>query len=505
MRRLTVGLAWALGAAGLVALGPAPADAAPRLVAPYDFDGNGYPDLAVGAPDLRVGSFAAAGGVVVYASSGAGPAGAGQLVTRASAAGISGPQAGDGFGTSVASGDFDRDGYADLAVGQPGRDLPQGAGAGAVTVFYGSAAGLDLQRVTDLPVPKGHRSGAHFGTALAVGDFDGDGRADLAVGAPGDDVQRNPGHTWAASGTVRIYAGSKHGLSASRYDKRRGKRGTGGSGFDVGFGGVLAAGDVTVDGIADLVVGAPGRSYVGTHGYAGWISVCPGKHGGSGSCRRPSMPHAKGYARGWAGMTSLAVGHVWYETPQIIVGSPHFADGDGGRVWLLTLDVKGRSVLDFGAFGPRDVPGAVAPTDRDRFGESVAFGLLQGQTSPRLAVGSPGADSARGEVVVIDPRSDNEGHYGFTTYDQRTTGIPGGSAAGNELGASVALIDHDGNGQPELDIGVPGEDAGTGAVVHLAYDPSVRFDHAERVAPSGPLRSQAAGSHFGAVLGSPAA
>ncbi|HEY0239948.1 MAG TPA: hypothetical protein VGC37_15020, partial [Friedmanniella sp.] len=442
----------------------------------------------------------------MYPSSSQGPADRAQILTRSAAGSLGAPAPGDAFGAALASADFDHDGYADLAVGQPGRDLPQGREGGAVTVFYGSAAGLDASRVVDLPVPKGHRAGARFGTALAAADFDGDGYPDLAVGAPGDDVQRNPGHTWAASGTVRVFSGGKHGLSSSRYDKKRGTRGTGGSGFDVGFGAVLAVGDLSVDGLADLVVGAPGHTYVGTHGYGGWIDVCRGGHGKLGTCRRPSMPHAKAYAGNWAGMTSLAVGPLLrhtpdIETPQIVIGSPQYADDQPGIVWIVTLGRSTRSVTDLFSFRqghPAQIPGAGQPGSvHHRFGQSVAVGTFPNTSLPLLAVGAPGTDGAQGAVTTILLESDDQGQFSYTTYTQQTPGVPGGAADGHEFGASVAFADHDAAGDPELDVGAPGADNNTGSLVRLSLTASFHLTDAQLLRPGLPLVGSAAGARFG--------
>ncbi len=514
MKRAAVTTALVLVAVGLAPL-PVPAEAttpapAPTrvLALPYDFDADGFPELAVGAPGLTVGQTREAGGVFVYPSSAAGVVDRPQLVTRTSASPLGFPASGDAFGTALASADFDRDGYADLAVGQPGRDLPQGRDAGTVTVFYGSAAGLDGSRVTDLPVPKGHRTGARFGAALATADLDGDGYADLAVGAPGDDVQKNPGHTWAASGTVRVFSGGKQGLSKSRYDKRHGKRGTGGSGFDVSFGAVLAVGDLSLDGIADLVVGAPGHSYVGTRGYAGWVDVCRGGRKGVETCHRPSMP--KAYAGNWAGLTSLAIGPLWrntpdIETPQIVIGSPQYADDRPGIVWIVTLNRSTRAVTDFFSFRqghPAQIPGAEQPdSNHHRFGQSVAVGTFRNTSLPLLAIGAPGTDGARGAVTTISLRSDDQGQFTYATYTQQTPGVPGGAAEGHELGASVAFADHDAGGDPELDVGAPGADGDSGSLVRLSLSAGFHLTDGQLLRPGPPLVGSPAGARFGETTG----
>ena len=114
---------------------------------------------------------------IVYGGS-SGPNTARRQVISQSSTGIPGSsEDDDGFGYSLASADFDRDGYADLAIGAPGED-PTGEDTtiwfnGRVTVVYGGPGGLS-GRATVL-------SGGG-GLAQAIGDFDHDGSADLAVG-----------------------------------------------------------------------------------------------------------------------------------------------------------------------------------------------------------------------------------------------------------------------------------------------------------------------------------
>lgn len=124
-------------------------------------------------------------------------------------------EAGDHFGSALAMGDFDGDGYGDLAIGVPDDDVHGVADVGGVNVLHGSADGLTaiaLQAFLTLPGDMGDHAGDRLGAALVAldvfdtGSFASDGPAgghpdgaDLAIGIPGLGVQ---GGVWLV-GTVR--------------------------------------------------------------------------------------------------------------------------------------------------------------------------------------------------------------------------------------------------------------------------------------------------------------
>ncbi|MEW2353912.1 FG-GAP repeat protein [Spirillospora sp. NPDC029432] len=275
-------------------------------LAAADLDGDRDDELVVGAPGLAGG-----GGVAVFGLDGTGLR-PGPLVTQRSGwagqEGREGREAAptDGFGTVLAAADLDGDGRAEIAAGAPGDGLKS---EGAVTVLDPRAR--TARRVAqDEPGIGGVPERLdHFGAALAAGDFDRDGRAELAIGIPGEDD--DPGAaTGDAQGAVQVVDG--------RTLRQRGPTlyGRGAKGPYDRFGAALAAGDLTGDGTDDLAAGAPGHGYVRI--LRGARGGGPGRRGGV----TITSPHGPEAQFGW----SLAV-----RRGALLVGAPGAA-GFGGAV-----------------------------------------------------------------------------------------------------------------------------------------------------------------------------
>jgi hypothetical protein len=147
------------------------------------------------------------------------------------------------LGQAVASADVNCDGVDDVIVGAPGFSR-ESAGEGAVLVFLGSAGAM-----AELPywtLDPADQVGAAFGTAVtSLGDLDGDGCDDFAVGAPLEDGGG------ADSGRVYVYRG---GVGVPGMPTVLDGEGRGGAHFGNA---VASAGDVRGDGSLGLLVGAP--------------------------------------------------------------------------------------------------------------------------------------------------------------------------------------------------------------------------------------------------------
>jgi hypothetical protein len=203
-------------------------------VAVGDVDGDGKDDVVVSAPGEYVGGNAWGRAYVFSGVNGS------LLLTVESP----NPNLAEEFGASLAVGDVNGDGKGDITVGAAGEDVGGNPDQGRAYVFSGADGSLLF--TLDSPNPE---EGAWFGSSVAVGDVNGDGRDDIAVGASGEHVGGN------SQGQAYVFSGADGSvlLTLNTPNAQAGP----------GFGVSVAVGDVNGDGKGDIAVGASGEDVGG--------------------------------------------------------------------------------------------------------------------------------------------------------------------------------------------------------------------------------------------------
>jgi len=381
-----------------------------------------YGDLVIGVPGEDWGLSDSDAGIVqvLYSDAGGVPDQSGDL-WRQDSGGLPGAvESWDAFGTALATGDFNGDGYTDLAVGVTGQSVDGEANAGMVQILYASAAGLtaddNIVLTQDDLFSTAERNDA-FGQVLEVGDFNSDGFDDLAVGVPLEDVEVVTA-TAVDAGSVNVIFGGTAGLGAynqyfSEYDL--------GTVQETGdqFGAALAAGDFDGDGYDDLAIGVPFEDFVSVED----------------------------------------VGSV-----QIVFGTSDWLDTSQSQVLFQGLD--GLS------------PVASAAEEDDHFGRSLAAGYFDGDAYCDLAIGVPSEEPGdsytdSGAVHVLYASADAFAPPSDEwVWSRNDTDVAGEIQDYAFFGRVLAAADFDGDGLDDLAIGTPYDDVSGNAdagSVHVMY------------------------------------
>ncbi|MBI4518603.1 MAG: FG-GAP repeat protein [Deltaproteobacteria bacterium] len=472
-----------------------------------DFNNDGESDLAIGVPEEDVGAVRHAGMVnVLYGTHGQQlqtTAPADQSWTQNSSLG-GGPvegssELGDRFGGALAGGDFNDDGFCDLAIGVPGESIGADEDAGFVNVLYGSAAGLQTTAPADQGwsqdsggVEGSSGAGDLLGTALAAGDFNNDGYDDLAIGAPGESIG-----AVEDAGFVNVLYGSAAGLqTAAPADQGWSQDSSVGGGAVEGtvergdrFGSALAAGDFDNNGADDLAVGVPNEEVNGDL-EAGFVNVLYGRTGAVGL--QTTTPVDQGWSQDSLGVDdsaeegdhfgrALAAGDFDNDgADDLAVGVPEedLPAADGGLVAVLYGDAgTGLQTTaptdDAWTQNSAGVEGAAE--QGDRFGAALAAGDFDNNGVDDLAIGVPEEDLTVGGTNYLDAGYVNVlygvgGGTGLQTaaptdqgWHQNSTNVEGAVEKGDHFGKALAAGDFDSNGADDLATGVPEEDITSGA------------------------------------------
>lgn len=399
-----------------------------------DLDGDGRGDLAVAAP-LDGAVFAGQGAVYVLS-------GASGALRHTLRSGL--PEANGQFGSALAAvPDLDGDGIADLVVGAitedvTFRDTVRNA-AGRAYVFSG-ATGAPLH-VLRADVP---RSGAHFGGAVAgVPDLDGDGRGDVLVGARSDDARANAG------GRVYVYSGASGALLHTLDSPAPAFNGRFGSS-------VAGLGDLDGDGRGDVAVGA----------FAEDVFV----NGGT-------------LQRADAGRVHVFSGATGTLLRTLVSPLPERLAFFGAAVAALP-DTDGDGVDDLAVAANYEASGAVADAGRVHVFSGASGAVLRTLVSPSPTstghfglglAGVPDVDGdGRGDVLAgAYPEAGFDGRaylFSGATGARLATFQPPVAGDAGHFGTSVAGVpDFDGDGRPDVLVGAPSARSDEGSRVGRAY------------------------------------
>lgn len=238
------------------------------------FDGDAFADLVVGVPDHAVGDLAEAGILRVFRGAGTalGLAPVPYRLDQDSTGIDDTADLDDRFGAALAVGDFDSDGFDDVATSVPGENFGSFAPA-AVHVLFGSAGGLGATGRDQLIAGPSEAQASSWGRRLATGDFNDDGFDDLVIGVPEDDTPlSNTGAVYVLQHTEGVFdLASAERLTAQEI--------FGGSASLPAefFGDALAVGDFNGDRLDDLVIGVPDEAVEGIQ--EGAVIVLLGEEG----------------------------------------------------------------------------------------------------------------------------------------------------------------------------------------------------------------------------------
>lgn len=398
--------------------------------------------------------------------------------TRQRIDGRAGQQYYAGFGARVATGDFNGDGYQDLAIAARFENASSWVGylSGAVFMVYGTSSGLGNTNPSYPRTLRGATVGKYnyFGSTLTTGDFNGDGIDDLAVGAGGRNVlgESNTAST-KGHGAVDVYFGSATGLSNDSVVELNQNLLVGSPQAGAGFGNSLASGDFNKDGWDDLLIGAPYADRASVYGSgenSGNVTVVFGESTGfnleTAFQIRDSYWDNNTNDRFGQSLVTLDYNGDGYD--DFAIGHPGETLGNKSRAGAVTV-YQGHANIDTWGFAVGTMWNQNKATvhgtaeTADEFGRALAAGDFNNDGNDDLAIGTPDEDVERrfsgdikdaGIVHVLYGNGSTDGFSSDKYLHQGRGGVEGTRERLDGFGRSLAAGDYDGDGIDDLMVGV---------------------------------------------------
>jgi hypothetical protein len=436
-----------------------------------DFDGDGRDDLAVtgyGFIDEPGGDSNSAGVAVTYSSAPYRD----RITTRV------GDFGGSPVGDGLTAGDFDGDGYDDLAFNSSNEyDFKAKIGAGGVWIVPGGRNGLDISAAQHVNqstsgVPGKSEANDQFGSTLAAGDVTGDGRDELFIGTPEKTIKGK-----VSAGAVIVLKGSTSGVTTKGLQAiNQNTAGVPGTAEKLDrFGEGITVGPLNKNRYRDVVIGTPGEQNPGIGG--GMVTQFWGSKAGVSFKNVTAVTGDKivdvartrsGYAKNvyveYFGAQVEIADTNGDGNGEVVIGVPQGQDGNtvaSGVVTTIPVRSSGLSAKGLIVLGQQDKNIAGAAVYANRFGAAIATGDITGDGYEDVLVGVLGHDASgkqdAGAVVLL--RGSAKGLTGVKsqTITQATAGVPGSPEKQDWFGSSVAVLNLDGTSRLDAAIGAPYE------------------------------------------------
>jgi len=435
-----------------VTYGESAEDQVASALASGDLDGDGQADLIIGA--YKADPSAMNSGAV-YLVPGPLTETWGSLESHASLR-LDGEDLSDWAGEALIVEDLDGDGWDDLVVGAPQADMAPGSNSGAAFVYYGPIIDSGMLLDGDASI-SGETGSDRLGKGMHAGDIDGDGIADLAIGAEDN-------NTYASdAGAVYLFLGSSSRLAgdldAADADTRLYSNQ---ANMNLGQQ-IVVASDVNGDGRDDLLIAAPRSDDTDESAGAVYLFLGHETDYGLGNAFLHTVAQAEylgSASRDYAGTSLVDLGDVDGDgRAEFAIGAPNVdsattSDDEIGTVYLM-LNPALSGASDLEASADIRIRGAI---DNNFLGESLAANFdLDADGNTDLAIGAPNERREWAYVgvtyLIYGPITDLPAELTVTGGEDASFV---GEAASDQAGRVLLGADLNDDGLDDLSIGAPG-------------------------------------------------